>query len=754
MKSSSSMLVRNFSIFTLLLVGCMVSLGIYAMRASQTIDHADSWVTHTRTIIGETQAVITGVHQMLSAQRGYLLTGDSDYIDRYTKARDTAREQVARVRALSVGNSSHEMRLEDISEKLEIFSDTLEESFDEMSVAPDLDMMRDKELVTSLHDHIVRESQIVLRQEYDLLNARAASLAQKTRDYRNTLFIGGAGSALLLLLLNGFLLKAQSGRGRAERSLREAEDRLSLAVRGSSSGVFDIDLLNNTSYWSEQYKHILGYEDSELDASTVTFADMLHPDERDQVIRNARQYVTENLSEYADIFRMRHKSGRWIWIQARGIVLFDDEKKPSRFIGTHTDITHLKDYERRLEEERDRAEKANAAKSEFLAHMSHEIRTPLTAINGIAEILSTMQQGLNEKQIKLIHTLSSSAISLKDLVTDILDFSKIESGEIEMSERQFDLGSLFEQVISITSVKAAEKQLDYTVEYDSLVYESFYGDQGRIRQILINLIGNAIKFTDRGFVRVTAERQMIDKIPVLAVTVKDSGIGISADGMKIIFDKFRQADASVSRKYGGTGLGLPISRKLAELMGGTIKVESTASKGSIFTLYLPFKERDVFYGVNRAKPDAAIAEQKQQDRLLNILEEKRKVLLVEDYEGNIVVLSHLLEEMGVDYDVARTGVEALDRWKSGHYHLILMDVQMPEMDGLTATREIRAMEESQSLPQTPIIGLTAHAMVADREKCIASGMNTYLPKPIDEAELKRTIIQFMEKQPGDKHRAA
>lgn len=754
MKSSSSLLVRNFSIFTLLLVGCLVSLGLYAMRASQTIDHADSWVEHTRIIIAETQAVITGVHQMLAAQRGYLLTGQEDYIERYKIARDGALEQVRRVRALSADNEPQIRRLDDIAVNLAVFTATLEKAFDVDTVIPDPRILADKEIIISLRDDIVGESQYVLRREYDLLNARAYALSKKTRDYRNTLLIGGAGSALLLLLLNGFLLKAQSGRGRAEKSLREAEDRLSLAVRGSSSGVYDIDLTGNNVYWSEQYNHILGYADTELRPSVKMFEEMLHPDDRARVMETFRLYLADNLSEYSDIYRMRHKSGRWIWIQSRGISINGEDGTPKRFVGTHTDITHLKDYEHRLEEERDRAEKANAAKSEFLAHMSHEIRTPLTAISGIAEILSGMQQGLSDKQKKLVHTLSSSATSLKDLIADILDFSKIESGEIEMADRQFDLGTLFEQVISITSVKAAEKQLDYTVDYASLTEESFYGDQGRLRQILINLIGNAIKFTDRGFVRVTAEKQMIDKIPVLAVIVKDSGIGISAAGMEIIFEKFRQADASVSRKFGGTGLGLPISRKLAELMGGTIKVESESGVGSTFTLYLPFKERDVFYGVNNAKPASPIAEQKEQDRLLTILDEKRKVLLAEDYEGNIVVLSHILEDMGFDYDVARTGAEALELWKAGHYHVVLMDVQMPEMDGLTATKKIRAMEEAQSLPHTPIIGLTAHAMVADREKCIASGMTTYLPKPIDEAELKRIILRYAEKQPGEKHRAA
>lgn len=750
----SSLLMRNFFVFTVLLFLCLASLGLYSLRAGKEIQAADSWVSHTQKVIIETQAIVTGIHQMLAAQRGYLLTGDAEFKQRYIDAKDRTEKQIDLVEDLSSDNAGQLSRIERLEDNFEEYTQILGESLATFAVRPNLEALGNKQILTDLRDMIVADSDSVLSMEYALLKKRAAALEKKTRDYRNTLWIGGLGCALLLLLLNGFLLRAQSGRTAAERTLKETEERLALAVRGSNNGVFDWDLQTGSLYWSPQFKLMLGYEDKEIHADPDIFAALLHPDDKDRVLNTRQQYINENLSEYSDIFRMQHKSGRWVWVQAKGMGLFGDNGRAERFVGTHTDITHLKDYERRLEEEKDRAEKANAAKSEFLAHMSHEIRTPLTAISGIAEILSNIQDGLNDKQKKLIQTLSSSATSLKDLIADILDFSRIENSEIELNERQFDLGTLFEQVINITSVRAAEKQLTYTFEYGDLREESFYGDQGRIRQILINLIGNAIKFTDKGQVAVTAHKQVVDKIPVLVIEVKDTGIGISPDAADIIFEKFRQADASVSRRYGGTGLGLPISRKLAELMNGTIKFESEPGKGSMFTLYLPFKERDSFYGVNAAKGDDGIAEHKEQARLKNILIEQSKILMVEDYEGNIVVLSHLLEEMGHAYDIARTGVEAVQAWKEGYYDLILMDVQMPEMDGLTATRKIRDIEQKQGLSPTPIIGLTAHAMVADREKCIASGMNTYLPKPIDEAELQKTIQSYIKKQPGHGNQAA
>lgn len=746
---AGNLLVRNFVIFSALLLLCVLSLGLYSFQANKDIENADSWVEHTQAIINETQGILTGTNQILVAHRGYLLYGLEEYVTRYEAAKEELFRQIAQVKFLASDNARQLARIREIEKNAQAFTQVMEKAFTDPSpgqVRGD----EDTAAILVLRDQIIEASQTMLSEEYTLLRVRADALGDKTDDYRITLFIGGAGSAFLLLLLNLFLLKAQSRRTEAEKSLKETENRLALAIRGSNSGVFDWDFETNHLYWSPQYKMILGYADHELPSESKVFEELLHPDDKDRVLETYNQYIAENLSEYADIFRMKHKSGRWVWIQARGMGLFDDNGKATRFVGTHTDISHLKDYERRLEEEKDRAQKANAAKSEFLAHMSHEIRTPLTAISGIAEILMNLQDGLDDKQKKLIHTLFSSAVSLKDLISDILDFSKIESGEIELNEKLFPLGNMFEQVISITAIKAAEKQLDYTVEYNDLEEETFYGDQARLRQILINLIGNAIKFTDKGYVRVTMEKTIMDKIPVLMIRVEDSGIGINEQSLDVIFEKFRQADASVSRKYGGTGLGLPISRKLAELMGGHIHVDSQPEKGSVFTLYLPCKKGGGAKGSDKGSSKGVVpASNKEKDRLQTYLREAKKILLVEDYEGNIVVLSHLLEEMGYEFDVARTGLEALDHWRTNHYDLMLMDIQMPEMDGLTATRTIRGLEEEGGFSPTPIIGLTAHALVADQEKCIESGMDAYMAKPIDEAELKRTIKRYLDKgQPG------
>jgi CheY-like chemotaxis protein len=374
--------------------------------------------------------------------------------------------------------------------------------------------------------------------------------------------------------------------------------------------------------------------------------------------------------------------------------------------------------------------------------MSHEIRTPLTAISGIAEIFESHQVNLDDKQRQLVKTLNSSTQSLKELISDILDFSKIESGELEMEEKSFGLQSLFEQVVSIVSVKAQEKGIDFRFDYEDVRKQKCLGDRARLRQVLINLIGNAIKFTDKGEVEVTALRTLQNNNAFLRIDVRDTGIGIDPQNFEMIFERFKQADSSVSRKYGGTGLGLPISLRLARLMGGNIAVESTPGKGSTFTLIMPLRTEEE---LEDDESDLRLSHRLSEDIRGQGISQKR-ILLVEDYEGNIVLLSYLLDGLECHYDVARTGLEALNMWKNNNYDLILMDVQMPEMDGFTATTQIRHMEKEKALPRTPIIGMTAHALVGDKEKCIEAGMDSYLPKPIVEIDLKSKIVEYLSRK--------
>jgi CheY-like chemotaxis protein len=373
--------------------------------------------------------------------------------------------------------------------------------------------------------------------------------------------------------------------------------------------------------------------------------------------------------------------------------------------------------------------------------MSHEIRTPLTAISGIAEILEKKQGNLDERQKKLIHTLSSSTATLKDLVNDVLDFSKIESGELELNNEIFRLSDLFEMLISIMGVRANEKGISFVFNYQDLKESNFYGDELRIRQILMNLLGNATKFTDQGGVSVSAYVEERNSEQWLRIDVADTGIGISAEHFDMVFERFRQADSSVSRRYGGTGLGLPISKNLAELMGGKIILSSNFRKGSTFSVLLPDKK-----GLLKSQEDSYDQQQSASnlnDRIKNALRGDSKILVVEDYDGNIAVLSYLLEDLACQYDIARNGQQALDLWKDHDYCLILMDVQMPVMDGFRATAEIRQQEKEQGLEYTPIIGMTAHALIGDKDKCIEAGMDAYLSKPLVESDLKEEILKYL-----------
>lgn len=593
------------------------------------------------------------------------------------------------------------------------------------------------ESIEAARENLSRVSQEIIAEEQLLLNRRIETLEDQRNFYRASVMLSGAAIAFVFLIGIVYLSR---GTHEAAAGPSGAESTFRLAIEGSNDGIFEWYLDKETAFYSAQFWAMLGYDKDSFPDNMQSFRDILHPDDRDRVLSHLERYLSGELPDYLIIFRMRHKSGRWVWINARGKALYDEKGKPYRLVGAHTDISHIKAYEEKLQKAKELAEKASRAKTDFLAHMSHEIRTPLTAISGIAEIFEKHQSNLDTKQQQLVRTLNSSTQSLKELVSDILDFSKIESGELELEETPFGLQNLFEQVISIVSVKAHEKSIDFKFDYESVRRLRILGDRARLRQILINLIGNAVKFTDKGSVEVTTTRTAVNGETFLRIDVRDTGIGIDPKHFEMIFERFKQADSSVSRKYGGTGLGLPISLRLARLMGGNITVESTIGKGSTFTLIIPIEQEE------------EIAELQTDQSLNHLLSEsirerggkEKRLLLVEDYEGNIVLLSYLLDSLNCTYDIARTGLEALNMWKQTAYSLILMDVQMPEMDGFTATAQIRRMEQEKSLPRTPIIGMTAHALVGDKEKCIEAGMDSYLPKPIVEIDLKAKIAEYLD----------
>ncbi len=422
-----------------------------------------------------------------------------------------------------------------------------------------------------------------------------------------------------------------------------------------------------------------------------------------------------------------------------------ESRKPRQLLSISRDITERKAIELQLqkaldeaEQARRRAEEANVAKSEFLANMSHEIRTPMNAVIGLANLLA-ISQPLSERQKEFIRTLQLSADTLLSLINDLLDIAKIEARTVELENIPFNLTQLTQEIISMMSVKAREKGLYFTASAECVENRVFLGDPARLRQIIMNLCSNAVKFTHEGGVNLKIhdgpwpEKAGKEKICII---VEDTGIGIPENKLDTIFEKFMQADNSINRKYGGTGLGLAITRTLVETMDGSIEVESEEGKGTTFTVCLPLEAADA---EKPAEPAEAMAQAQEGSQGL------QRILLVEDYAPNVLVAGTFLEQFGFSYDVASNGIEAVERVRSGSYAAVLMDVQMHGMNGLEATQLIRENEAATGRSRIPIIGMTAHALSGDRERCLASGMDDYIAKPFNPDELQGKLLAMTDK---------
>jgi two-component system sensor histidine kinase/response regulator len=648
---------------------------------------------------------------------------------------------------------------------------------------------------------------------------------------------------------------------RAEATVDSLEKRLARTMRATRDGVWEFDVTNDQVWYGPRFEELLGYGTGELDRSRERFLELVHPEDRATV----RTVMGDHLQHGAPFdleVRVLHHSGRTEWVRLRAQIDFDADNRPVWVGGSMQLITDRKLAEQAAIEAKLAAEAANFAKSTFLANVSHEIRTPMNGVIGMARILS--ETPLDDTQREYVDVISGSAQSLLTLINDVLDLSKIEAGRLDLEHVTFDLRDVVYETIAVMALQSGLKGIELIVRIERTPV-AMRGDPGRLRQIIMNLVGNAIKFTHEGHIVVTTTATVRDGATALRIEVKDTGIGIPADRIDRLFKTFSQIDSSTTRHYGGTGLGLSIVKRLAEHMGGEVGVTSEVGRGSSFWVTvlmeplavqpafekmgrgrkvlvvddipesreglafrlqmgefepvladsveealrlldggaavslviadelmpgrggldllaalrsdsryekLPFvllslfgSEHEVEIGAHR--PDAIGAKPIRASKLAHLLDEVlsgasphvaaapverqtvqtfhgRRILLVEDNPVNQRVAQRTLQKLAAEVTLANNGAEALERIAETDFDAVLMDCQMPIMDGFTATRRIREGESREGLGiHLPIIALSANVMSEDRDNCMAAGMDAHLGKPLEPTQLADCLARYL-----------
>jgi PAS domain S-box-containing protein len=512
---------------------------------------------------------------------------------------------------------------------------------------------------------------------------------------------------------------------RAEQTLRENAGRIALAEKVGSFGIWEVDMATNSLRFSDGFAAMMGLSDGPRSMTMDQWRGMIHPDHL-AVTNAAFESATPLQPMFQVEFRVVRPDGSVRWHRGHGRVEFTAHLA-ERVTGASMDITEEKEMLLRLEQARATAEAAMHAKGAFLANMSHEIRTPMNGIIGTIRLL--VDSGVTEEQREYVNTIRSCGDALLQLVNDILDLSKIEVGKLTLEQAPFQLESLVKDTVAVVSPMALARHLELRLIFEEGLPDTVMGDSQRLRQVLLNLLSNAVKFTESGSVIMgVSVLGGKDDIAELQFRVQDTGIGISPQVQQAIFEPFTQADSSTTRRYGGTGLGLAICRRLITLMGGKLDLKSEPGRGSTF----------VFTAVFPVVARSAAPTRPAQDRI-PVSHRRLRILLVEDNVVNQKVAVRLLERMGHKVEIAGDGRQAVAAVQVVEYDLVLMDCQMPVMDGYAAAQAIRHLECGRQLP---IVAMTAHAMPEDRRRCLDAGMDEYLAKPISAERLYDLVESF------------
>jgi PAS domain S-box-containing protein len=550
-------------------------------------------------------------------------------------------------------------------------------------------------------------------------------------------------------------------RKRAEAAIRQSEERLKTVVHAAQDAIIMLKPDGKISMWNDSAERIFGYTVDEAlhqNLHKILAPQRFHEDHGKAFAEFRRSGQGKAVGQLIELAALRKNGEEFpIELSLSAVQMQDGWHS----IGVVRDITERKRVEERLQqaiaesarfykdleksmaketELAARADAANKAKSQFLANMSHEIRTPMNAIIGFSELLA--EDDLTDEQIKNVNIIREAGHNLLKLINDILDLSKIEAGKLNVEIANCALDKMLISVESLMGLKAKEKGLEFKVIYGGDLPAQIRTDSSRLHQCLVNLIGNAVKFTQKGHIYLAVSLETGGEKPRIRFDVEDTGIGIPPEKQKLVFEAFEQADGSHTRKYGGTGLGLSITKQLAELLGGKITLASEVGRGSVFSLLIPA-------GVDVTKQHLLSRHNIScvthlQDNKKSRVEYAGSVLVAEDAPTNQALIKALLGRLGLNVTIASDGIEAVQKATTGSFDLIFMDMQMPNMNGYEATRALR-----EKGIKTPIIALTANVVKGDDQRCIEAGCDAYLPKPIDRSELKMVIAKYLPAQKKD-----
>jgi PAS domain S-box-containing protein len=529
----------------------------------------------------------------------------------------------------------------------------------------------------------------------------------------------------------------------AEDRLRKSDERFRLLARATNDAVRDWDLVTNAVWWNEGFQALFGYSKDEIEADIESWYRRLHPEDRSRVSEGIHGAIRSGRYTWMDEYRFRRSDDTYAVVLDRGYVLHE-QGKPVRLISSAIDITDRKRVEVELRDAKERAEMADRSKSEFLANMSHEIRTPMNVILGMADLLWDTE--LSEQQQEYCRAITRAGRSLLGAISDILDLSEVEAGRLVLEHKVFDLGELIDGTVAPFAMHAEEKGLELSCEISPEIPMNVIGDPKPLRKILANLLNNAIKFTQRGRIALRIEHDSPSEEPgALRFAVCDTGIGIPRAKHEGIFDQFTQADASLSRQYGGNGLGLTIAKRFVDLMGGRIWVESEIGNGSTFyfTVRLGLSAEDSFSTAVSTQPCHAMRSDDQATSGLGLDDAHAlRILLVEDSADNCALIRAYFKHLPYSVDIAENGGIAVEKVKRYAYDVVLMDIQMPIMDGYAATVAIREWEQEKGRAAIPILALTAHTRPEDTIRSLAAGCTGHLTKPIGKATLLATLSEY------------